>query len=396
MLDCFHRHAATPAAMAGIGMMTTKTSVGLATRVRAGRHAPQATPKTGRADTYWRAVAARDPAFDGTFCYSVATTGVYCRPSCAARRPKRENVAFHDSWRTAEAAGYRACKRCKPSGPGRQEAESALIAASCRQIEDAEEPPTLAALSAAAGLSPFHFHRVFKSVTGVTPKAYATAHRRERVREALAGTQSVTKAIHEAGFNSSGRFYAAAPADLGMAPSAFRAGGRNVDLRVATARCTLGVVLVAASVKGVAAILLGDDPGALARDLEALFPRANLVTGDDAFKSLVARVVSLVEAPETRHSLPLDICGTAFQQRVWAALRKIPAGTTATYADIASRIGAPTAVRAVAGACAANPIAVAVPCHRVVRRDGALAGYRWGPERKEWLLAREAKSKLKR
>jgi AraC family transcriptional regulator of adaptative response/methylated-DNA-[protein]-cysteine methyltransferase len=252
--------------------------------------------------------------------------------------------------------------------------------------------PGLDALAAAVGLSRFHFHRVFKAITGVTPKAYAAAHRTQRVREELARTGTVTEAIYGAGFNSNGRFYATSRQVLGMTPTSYRAGGRGASVRFAVGECSLGSVLVAATDKGVCAILLGDDPDALVRELQDRFPEAQLAGGDRAFERLVARVVGHVDDPSIRADLPLDIRGTAFQQRVWQALRRIPAGRTATYTELARRIGRPTAVRAVARACAANTLAVAIPCHRVVRTDGSLSGYRWGVERKRALLEREAAS----
>ncbi len=337
----------------------------------------------------WRAVERRDRGADGTFVYSVRTTGVYCRPSCAARLPRRENVAFHDSCAEAERAGFRPCKRCRPNEPALADQQAAAVARACRLIEEAEEAPSLAALARAAGLSRFHFHRVFKAVTGVTPKAYADAHRGKRVRAELARTGTVTEAIYGAGFNSSGRFYAAASGVLGMTPTQFRAGGSGSLIRFAVGECSLGSILVAATDKGVCAIELGDDADALVRALQDRFPNARLVGGDAAFEQLVARVVGFVEAPGQGLDLPLDVRGTAFQQRVWNALRAIPAGATATYSEIAKRIGKPKAVRAVAHACASNAIAIAIPCHRVVRTDGSLAGYRWGVARKRALLVRE-------
>ena len=337
----------------------------------------------------WRAVERRDRAADGTFVYSVRTTGVYCRPSCAARLPRRENVEFHATCADAERAGFRPCKRCRPNQPALADQQAAAVARACRLIEEAEDTPGLATLAQAAGLSRFHFHRVFKTVTGVTPKAYAAAHRGKRVRAELAQGGTVTAAIYGAGFNSSGRFYAAAPDLLGMTPTQFRAGGSGNVIRFAVGECSLGAILVAATDKGVCAIELGDDPDALVRELQDRFPKARLVGGDAAFEQLVARVVGFVEAPAHGLDLPLDIRGTSFQQRVWKALRAIPAGSTATYSEIARRIGRPRAVRAVAQACATNALAVAIPCHRVVRMDGAMAGYRWGVARKRALLARE-------
>jgi len=338
----------------------------------------------------WAAVIAKDRAADDAFVYSVRTTGVYCRPSCAARPARRENVAFHMTAEAARAAGFRACKRCRPDEPPLAERYAVAVGEACRIIEAAEIAPSLATLSRRAGMSPYHFHRVFKSVAGVTPKAYAEAHRSRKVRQALASSETVTDAIYDAGFNSGGRFYAKSAQVLGMTPTRFRAGGERATIRFAIGECSLGAILVAATEVGVCAILLGDDPEALIRDLQDRFDRATLVGGDGEFEALVAQVVGFVEQPRLGLDLPLDVRGTAFQQRVWQALRDIPAGQTAGYLDIAARIGAPKAVRAVAQACAANAIAVAIPCHRVVRTDGALSGYRWGVERKRALLDREA------
>ena len=241
------------------------------------------------------------------------------------------------------------------------------------------------------GLSPHHFHRVFKRVAGVTPKAYAIAARNKRVRDHLKRSKTVTEAIYDAGYTSNGRFYASSSQVLGMTPSEFRAGGTNTEIRFAIGQCSLGAILVAASDKGVCAILFGDDPEPLADELRTQFPSAHLIGSDEAFAALVAKVIAFVEAPDAGLDLPLDVRGTAFQHRVWDALRQIPAGSTASYAEIARAIGAPKAVRAVAGACAANLLAVAIPCHRVVKSDGSLSGYRGGVERKRALLAKEAK-----
>jgi len=355
---------------------------------------PKSAPKTSRLDldaARWAAVKARDTTFDGTFYYSVASTGVYCRPTCASRLARRENVAFHDSCADAERAGFRPCKRCKPNEPSLKDRYAVKIVEACRLIEQADEPPKLDDLARSIGLSTYHFHRVFKRIIGLTPKAYTVAHRQKRVRKNLGRNTSVTDAIHAAGFNSSGRFYANSADFLGMTPTDFRVGGSNAEMRFATGECTLGSILVAASHKGITAIFLGDDPEGLVRNLQDRFPKANLIGGDSTFETIVATVVGMLETPETQFDLPLDIRGTAFQHRVWQALREIPSGTTATYSEIAKRIGMPKAVRAVAGACAANKIAVAIPCHRVVRNDGSLSGYRWGVERKRALLKREAK-----
>lgn len=341
-------------------------------------------------DGRWEAVLRRDRTADGRFWYAVRTTGVYCRPSCAARPARRENVSFHASPAAARAAGFRACKRCRPDEAGGPDPRAALVAAACRRIEEAEEPPTLEMLATAAGVSPFHFHRIFKAVTGVTPKAYAMAHRTGRVRRELGNAETVTAAIYDAGFNASSRFYESSTGRLGMTPSAWRAGGVGAAIRFAVGDCPLGSVLVAATDKGVCAIELGDDPQALLDGLQRRFPKATLVGADADFEATVAAVLALVEAPGRASDLPLDIRGTAFQERVWRALRDIPAGRTATYAEIAAAIGQPRAVRAVANACGANPTAIAIPCHRVVRTDGDPGGYRWGIDRKQALLRREA------
>ena len=340
-------------------------------------------------DPRWAAVVARDAEADGVFYYSVKTTGVYCRPSCAARLARPENVRFHETCAEAEAAGFRPCKRCRPNLDTAPHAEA--VGRVCAMIASAEEMPPLARLAAHAGMSVYHFHRVFKRMTGLTPRAYAAAHRTRRVRSALGSSNSVTAAIYDAGYNSSGRFYEEANSVLGMTPTAYRAGGADTGIRFAVGECSLGSVLVATSERGVCSISLGDDPEALARELQDQFPRAELVGGDAEFERMVANVVGLMEAPGTPCTLPLDVRGTVFQQRVWQVLRKIPAGTVASYSDIAQSIGAPEAARAVARACGTNVLAVAIPCHRVVRRDGAISGYRWGVERKRTLLEREAR-----
>jgi AraC family transcriptional regulator of adaptative response/methylated-DNA-[protein]-cysteine methyltransferase len=351
-------------------------------------HQAQSTASTSE-EARWSAVLARDATFDGAFYYSVASTGIYCRPSCPAKRPSRAHVRFHDTAEAAEAAGFRACKRCKPDQPSLTAQHGARIAHACRLIEAAETSPTLAALADAVGLSPYHFHRLFKATLGVTPKAYATAHRNSRVRAALGRGATVTEAIYDAGFNANSRFYANASEVLGMTPRSFRAGGTDQIIKFAFAECSLGTLLVAASERGVCAILFGDSHEALRRDLEAQFPRARLVEGGADFEALTVKVIGFIEKPSGSFDLPLDIRGTAFQHRVWEALRKIPSGSTASYAEIAEAIGKPTSARAVALACASNRIAVAIPCHRVVRSDGSLSGYRGGVGRKRALLAKE-------
>jgi AraC family transcriptional regulator, regulatory protein of adaptative response / methylated-DNA-[protein]-cysteine methyltransferase len=337
----------------------------------------------------WEAVQRRDQQADGVFWYSVSSTGVYCRPSCGARPALPRNVRFHDSCGDAEQAGFRPCLRCKPDQPPLAERHAAAVAQACRLIDAAEEGIDLDSLAQSCGMSRYHFHRIFKAHTGITPKAYAAAQRAQRLQQGLARAPSVTEALYAAGFNSSGRFYAAANGVLGMSPKAFRAGGSGATIRFAIGACSLGAILVAATGKGICAILMGDDPELLVRDLQDRFPQAELRGAEPDFEATVAKVVGLVESPAIGLDLPLDVRGTAFQLRVWQALREIPAGSTASYADIAKRIGAPKSVRAVARACAANALAVAIPCHRVVRIDGALSGYRWGVARKRALLERE-------
>jgi AraC family transcriptional regulator, regulatory protein of adaptative response / methylated-DNA-[protein]-cysteine methyltransferase len=342
-------------------------------------------------DPRWQAVVTRDRAFDGKFLYSVKSTGIYCRPSCPSRLANPKNVEFHLTQKAAERRGFRPCRRCKPDQPGLTEQHAAVIADICRALEVADEVATLKELARKANMSTFHFHRVFKSLTGLTPKAYASAQRAKRVRDELTRTDtSVTSAIYGAGFNSNGRFYETSDEVLGMKPTDYRAGGTNTEIQFAIGECSLGSILVARSQRGVCAVLLGDDPDALARELQDRFPQANLIGGDAGFEKVVAKVVGFVEAPALGLNLPLDVRGTAFQQRVWRALQEIPAGATASYAEIAKRIKSPRSVRAVAQACAANIIAVAIPCHRVVRTDGVLSGYRWGVARKRSLLERES------
>jgi AraC family transcriptional regulator, regulatory protein of adaptative response / methylated-DNA-[protein]-cysteine methyltransferase len=343
-------------------------------------------------DPRWQSVLARDASADGQFVYAVKTTGVYCRPSSLSRLPRPQNVEFFDSAAAAEAAGYRPSKRAAGDQTQLAAQHAALVAAACRQIEDAETAPTLNQLAQGAGISAFHFHRVFKAATGLTPKGYANAHRALKVRQHLHSGQSVTDALYDAGFNSNSRFYETADQVLGMKPSDYRAGGANSDIRFAVGQCSLGAILVAQSSRGVCAILLGDDPNVLVHELQDKFPRANLQGAEPDFEQLIARVVGFIEAPGIGLNLPLDLRGTAFQERVWQALQSIPVGTTASYAEIAQRIGAPKATRAVAQACGANCLAVAIPCHRVVRSDGQLSGYRWGVERKRQLLEREGAS----
>ena len=341
-------------------------------------------------DPRWLSVLARDPAADGQFVYAVKTTGVYCRPSSGSRIPRVENVEFFASAEEAEAAGYRPSKRASGDRTAVAQHHAAIVAEACRRIEGSETEPTLDALAAEVGVSPFHFHRVFHRATGLTPKAYAAAFRAKRVRDQLAkGARSITGVIYDAGFGSNGRFYEVSERLLGMKPKEYRAGGANAEISFAVARCSLGDIVVARSRRGVCAILLGDGPEQLVRNLQGQFPNAELIGADPAFEQLVGRVVAFLEAPSLGLDLPLDIRGTVFQERVWRALRTIRPGDTVGYAQIARRVGRPNAVRTVAQACAKNHLAVAIPCHRVVRSDGGLSGYRWGIERKPELLDRE-------
>lgn len=341
-------------------------------------------------DPRWARIVARDRTADGHLWYSVITTGVYCRPSCPSRSANPKNVQLHNTVEEARATGFRPCKRCHPDGLSVDAENVAIVARACRLIEESEEEPSLADLAGAVDRSPSYFHRRFKAVTGLTPKNYAAAHRAAKVREGLASGNSVTEAIYDAGFNSSGRFYEKSTNMLGMTPSKYRAGGANEEIRFAVGETSLGDILVASSKNGVACILLGNDPDELVRELQDRFPKARLIGADEDYEALVARVVGFIEAPGLGLDLPLDIRGTAFQRRVWQALQEVPIGQTVSYTEIAQRVGSPNAVRAVAGACAGNNLAVAIPCHRVVRNDGSLSGYAWGVERKQALLKREA------
>lgn len=343
------------------------------------------------AEQRWQAVVRRDAQADGEFVYAVRTTGVYCRPSCPSRAAKRENVAFFESPELAVAAGFRSCKRCRPDAPSQQQQRNELVRQACEAIEHSTSAPTLAQLAQQARMSPFHFHRIFKAATGLTPKAFHKAVLARRVAETLQSAQSVTAALYDAGFNSAGRFYEAAPALLGMSPGSYRKGGAGEHIRYAVEPCALGWVIVAATRKGICAIEFGDAAQTLADRVRARFPQAQFEAADAEFTRWVARVLAYIEQPRGVLDLPLDVQGTVFQHRVWQALQAIPAGETASYTKIAERIGQPQAWRAVAHACAGNPVAVAIPCHRAVRVNGDLAGYRWGIARKAELLRRENK-----
>ena len=350
-------------------------------------HSP--TPCFSDNEQRWQALVTRDKSADGLFVYSVQTTGVYCRPTCPSKLAKRENVRFHESCDDAERCGYRPCKRCRPREPGVDSRYAAIVEKVCRLIEGSESTPNLSMLSAAVGLSTFHFQRIFKSVTGITPKRYAATCRTKRIQEKLMTENTVTDSIYSAGYNSSSRFYENSDQILGMTPTVFRSGAKDQVIRFAVGPCWLGSVLVAATQKGICAILLGDDPEYLVRELQNRFPKADFIGSDAEFEKLVGTVIGFIDNPTEKPDLPLDICGTAFQRQVWEALQEIPFGTTVSYTDIATKIGNPKSVRAVAQACGANHIAVVIPCHRVVRNDGSLSGYRWGVERKQQLLDRE-------
>lgn len=334
----------------------------------------------------WQAVLERDARSRARFVYAVRTTGVYCRPGCASRRPRRDNVQFFEEPEAAEAAGYRACKRCRPADPSAATRHLRAIEKACRIIVEAETMPSLQQLADAAGLSRFHFHRLFRQVVGATPREYAQARRADRLAHNLASGQNVTQAILDSGYGSSARAYAACES---MTPGARRDGGRGEAIGYTVISSTIGQVLVAATAKGLCAVELGDEPETLVRALQERFPTARVAEDRGRLRDWAQRVVRYIADPHARFELPLDIRGTAFQASVWRTLRKIPVGRTASYAEIAAALGRPTAVRAVAQACGANPLAVLIPCHRVVRSDGGLGGYRWGVARKRALLRRE-------
>ncbi|GAB2938819.1 bifunctional DNA-binding transcriptional regulator/O6-methylguanine-DNA methyltransferase Ada [Hafnia psychrotolerans] len=356
---------------------------------------PANTPPDTQNDPRWQAVVDCNAAADGQFVYAVKTTGIYCAPSCPSRQPNPKNVIFFSDAEAAEQAGFRPCKRCRQGLISLAQHHTQQVERACRLIEQSECVITLNDLAAAVGISPYHFHRLFKAQTGVTPKEYALALRIRRMRETLRENMPVTEAIYRSGYGSDGRFYENTAVALGMTPKAFRSGGRGIEVWFAVGKCSLGSILVAESARGICAILLGDEPERLVQQLQDSFHHAVLQGADPDFEQRMATIIGFVDAPQKGLGLPLDIRGTAFQQRVWQALREIPLGTTASYSQIAQKIGAPKSVRAVAGACAANLLAVAIPCHRVVKNDGQIAGYRWGVERKRALLAQEEKTENK-
>ncbi len=337
----------------------------------------------------WAALASRDSGADGAFVYAVRTTGVYCRPGCSSRLPRRENVAFYATPAAAEEAGFRPCKRCRPNEGSAGERRVAAIGRACALIRARDTLPSLTELADAAGISRFHFHRVFKEITGTTPREWGTAHRLGRFAERLDSGESVAEAVYGAGFGASSRAYEAAPNGLGMTPGARRHGGRGETIRFTTVETGLGWALVAATERGICMTALGDERPALEAELRRRFPAALIWPADAKLTAWAEQIVGFITRPDAQPDLPLDIRGTAFQALVWRALQKIPPGRTASYGEIAAALGRPSAVRAVAQACANNKLALLVPCHRVVRSDGDLAGYRWGIERKRALIARE-------
>jgi AraC family transcriptional regulator, regulatory protein of adaptative response / methylated-DNA-[protein]-cysteine methyltransferase len=345
----------------------------------------------------WDAVVKSDPRADGAFLYAVKTTGIYCRSGCSSRLPNQKNVTFFQTCVEAEQAGFRPCKRCQPNTVSPREQQTEVIAQMCKRIEQSVEvgasiakPMALQDMAEIAGLSPYHFHRLFKQIVGVTPKAYAVAHRAKRAREELQEGISVTQAIYSAGFETSSSFYDKSTRMLGMTPTEYQQGARGIEIQFAVKPVWLGWVLVAATSKGICTISLGDTAEALTAQLKNQFPHAQILESDPTFENWIEQILALIETPQRGLNLPLDIQGTAFQQRVWQALQTIAPGNTASYSTIAQQIGNPKAVRAVARACASNQLAVAVPCHRVVGSDGSLRGYRWGNDRKRALLEREA------
>jgi AraC family transcriptional regulator of adaptative response/methylated-DNA-[protein]-cysteine methyltransferase len=337
----------------------------------------------------WEAVERRDAASDGQFVYAVTSTGVFCRPTCPSRRPRRDRVVFYETAGEARRAGYRACARCRPETASKISVQSELVARACATIRSSERMPALADLARGAGLSASHFHRLFRRSIGVTPRAYRAAFMAEQAKDALRNGDSVTGAMYDAGFSSSGRFYESGAKRMGMAPKKVRDGGVDESIRYAVARCRLGRVLVAATTRGICEVWLGDSADALARHLRACYPNAAIAAREPSMKLLLEGVIAQVETPAAKFDLPLDLRGTAFQMRVWQELRRIPLGETRTYGEIARTIGRPKASRAVGQACARNHVAVVVPCHRAVGTDKSLRGYRWGTRRKRALLDRE-------
>ena len=340
-------------------------------------------------ESRWNAIVNRDQNADGVFCYAVKTTGVFCRPSCSSRLPNRENVEYFDTCKEAESAGYRPCKKCNPTANTKSEETEQKIIRACRSIEASDTPLKLNDLAKEAKLSPYHFHRLFKKIVGVTPKQYSSSHQSHRFKENLTTTQSVTDAIYTAGYSSSSGAYNKRQDHLAMKPKAYKNGAAGITITYGLAECFLGWVIVAATERGICAIEFSDDPKTLPQQVQSRFPKAQLQKAGSGFVALIKEVVDFIKTPGSNFTIPLDIQGTSFQQQVWNVLRQIKPGETLSYTEVAESIGNPNAVRAVATACASNKIAVVIPCHRVISKDGKISGYRWGVERKKMLLEAE-------
>ena len=338
----------------------------------------------------WTALEKRDREADGFFYYGVTSTSIVCRPGCSSRLPLRSNVVFFNTCQDALNQGFRPCKRCKPEKNNVAAARADLVIQACRHIEQAENPPTLMDLAERAGLSSSHFHRLFKKIVGVTPKQYTITHQVERFRNNILSGHSVTEAIYQSGFSSSSRAYEKSNSRLGMKPGDLKKGGAAIAIKYGISRCFLGWVIVAASNRGICCIEFGDSPDEVIQLMHQRFPKARLINADEGFNSLINEIVGFIKQPNKDFQIPLDIQGTVFQQKVWAILREIKPGRTKSYSDIAKQLGNPQAVRAVARACAANKLAVVIPCHRVIAKDGRISGYRWGVDRKKLLLENEA------
>lgn len=339
---------------------------------------------------YWQAIQQRDARYDGQFVYGVRSTGIYCRPSCSSRQPLRENVSFFVQPEQAEQAGFRPCKRCQPRLAHAPDPQLELVERICRLLaEECERPPSLKALSQQFALSPYYLQRLFKRITGVSPRQYADAQRVQRLKAQLTRSQAVTPALYDAGYASSSSLYAQSFEQLGMTPSQYRRKGYALMIVYTTLQTPLGRLLVAATERGLCAVRLGDDDASLVATLRNEFAAAQIERDDAALQGAVAQIVAHLEGHQPHIDLPTDVRATAFQRQVWQALRSIPYGETRSYSEVAEQIGRPTAVRAVARACASNPLALVVPCHRVIREDGSLGGYRWGIERKQKLLEQE-------
>jgi AraC family transcriptional regulator of adaptative response/methylated-DNA-[protein]-cysteine methyltransferase len=345
----------------------------------------------------WRAVQTRDAKFDRIFVYAVRSTGIYCKPSCASRKPRRERVTFFPSREDAEVAGFRACRRCQPQDVSARAPQTEMVIRACRLIEESnDESISLAKLGAEIGVSPHHLQRTFKSITGVSPRQYAAAHRLEQFKTQIRKGEGVTNAMYDAGYGSSSRLYEKAPEQLGMTPKTYARGGRGMNINYTVADSPLGKLLVATTKRGICAVTLGDSESELEASLAVEYPNADIHRDGNESSEAIEQLLSYLAGDERRLDLPLDLQATAFQLSVWEELRRIPYGSTRSYSEVAESLGQPKAVRAVARACATNPVALVTPCHRVVKADGSLSGYRWGVERKARLLAREKAVAVKR